>query len=281
MAKTYRFENRTAVVTGAASGIGAALAQRLSERGCHLALSDINADGLESVAEQLKSNDRRVTTQAFDVGDRDAIYRFADEVREAHGHADLVFNNAGVATMGTFEQVSEQDFDWLLGINLHGPIRMTRAFLPQLHQSNDAHIVNISSIFGMVAPPGQTAYCASKFGLLGFSDALRHEFEDSSIGVTTVHPGGINTNIAAAARVPDDSDEAELEELQKSVQELLVMPPVDAADIILQAVTKRRPRVIVGSDAKRMAFLQRLMPFNYWKLIKRSIDTDALEVTRS
>lgn len=275
------FEGRTAVVTGAASGIGAALAKSLADGGCHLALSDINGDGLQSVADELNTAERRVTTHVFDVGSRDAIYEFAAEVEKEHGAAELLFNNAGVATMGTFEQVAEDDFEWLLSINLLGPIRMTRAFLPLLRTVPAAHIVNISSIFGVIAPPGQTAYSASKFGLLGFSDSLRHEFEGSSINVTTVHPGGIDTNIASSSRTPKDVSSEEAQETIKSLQNHLVMPPSKAAEIILTAVERGRPRVYVGSDAKQMAFIQRLFPFRYWSLIQRSLDPDKLQVGAS
>jgi len=274
MSSKTNFNGRTAVVTGAAGGIGAALAKSLFDRGCHLALADVNEEGLQAVARGLSGDNRRVTTHVCDVGNRDAIYQFASEVESRHGGADLLFNNAGVATMGTFQQVNEQDFEWLLGINLLGPIRMTRAFLPMLQQASTAHIVNISSIFGVVAPPGHTAYCASKFGLLGFSDSLRHEFSDSSIKVTTVHPGGIDTNIASSSRTPKDVSNEEVEESIRSMEEKLVMPPSKAAEIIVEAVQRGRPRVYVGSDAKRLAFIQRLFPFRYWSLIRRSLGSD-------
>ncbi len=260
MTRRYQFQDRTAVVTGAASGLGAALAAGLVQRGCHLALMDVNAEGLESVADGLRTDGRRVTTSVVDVGDREAICRFADEVAELHGRVDLLFNNAGVATLGTFEQISEEDFDWLLGINLLGPIRMTRAFLPLLHQSDDAHITNISSIFGVVSPPGQTAYSTSKFGLRGFSDALRHEFAKTTIGVTTVHPGGVDTKIAISSRTPANAREEDVERVKANSKDHLVMPPSRAADIILKAVAKRKPRLLVGWDAMRLEMLQRLFP---------------------
>jgi short-subunit dehydrogenase len=281
MSAKFSYAGCTAVVTGAASGIGAALARTLADRGCHLALADINTDGLQSVADELSIHDRRVTTHILDVGNRDAIYDFAADVEKEHHRTELLFNNAGVATMGTFEQVEEQDFEWLLNINLLGPIRMTRAFLPLLRQASTAHIINISSIFGVIAPPGQTAYCTSKFGLLGFSDSLRHEFDGSSIGVTTVHPGGIDTNIASSSRTPKHVSSEEAQETIRSVEQLLVMPPSRAASIILDAVERGRPRVYVGSDAKRMAFIQRLFPFRYWSLIQRSIDSDKRQIDES
>ncbi len=262
MSAKFSYAGCTAVVTGAASGIGAALARTLADRGCHLALADINTDGLQSVADELSIHDRRVTTHILDVGNRDAIYDFAADVEKEHHRTELLFNNAGVATMGTFEQVEEQDFEWLLNINLLGPIRMTRAFLPLLRQASTAHIINISSIFGVIAPPG-------------------HEFDGSSIGVTTVHPGGIDTNIASSSRTPKHVSSEEAQETIRSVEQLLVMPPSRAASIILDAVERGRPRVYVGSDAKRMAFIQRLFPFRYWSLIQRSIDSDKLQIDES
>lgn len=259
------FEGRVAVITGAASGIGKALAEALAARGCDLALADLNADGLEGVAAALRSNERRVTTHVLDVGDRDQISALADAVQTNHGGADLVFNNAGVALGGRFDEVDEADFDWLLGINLMGPIRMSRAFLPQLKASGAGHLINISSIFGVVAPAGQTAYSASKFGLRGFSDALRHELEGTGIHVTTVHPGGVKTSIARSARMPRGSDPEEVEKGLKQADKQLVMPPPEAARIILDAVERKSPRVLVGRDAKALALLERVFPATYWK----------------
>ncbi len=277
MTRRFQFKGHTAVVTGAANGIGAALATGLAKRGCHLALMDVNAEGLQTVAEKLRSDHCRVTTSAFDIGDRDAIHRFADEVEQVQAGVDLLFNNAGVATMGTFDQITEENFDWLLNINLQGPIRMTRAFLPMLRRSADAHITNISSIFGIIAPPGQTAYSASKFGLLGFSDSLRHELAGSTIGVTIVHPGGIDTNIVASSRAPQETTDDEVRRVRKKVQNILVMPPEKAAEIILRGVERRRPRLVVGGDAKLTAVLQRLLPSRYWWWIQRMRDTRAME----
>lgn len=268
MTARFDFAGRTAVITGAASGIGAALAADLALRGCNLALADINDDALEDVAAPLRSNEIRVTATRLDVGDRDAIHAFADTVLAEHGGADLLFNNAGVALGGTFDRVSEEDFEWLVGINFWGPIRMARAFMPMLAQSERAHITNISSIFGVIAPAGQTAYCASKFGVRGFSDALRHELAGSSIGVTTVHPGGVATNIAKRARVPAGTSQAEIDEAQKQAAQNLVMPPAEAAAIILRGVERGKPRVLVGKDAHVLAWIEKLSPSRYWSMMK-------------
>ena len=171
MAARMQLQGRTAIITGAASGIGRAVAQSLARRGCHLALADVNEAGLEETARSCATG-TRITYHRLDVGERQAIAAFPDVVRGAHERIDLLVNNAGVALGGTFEQVAEANFDWLFAINFFGVVRMTRAFLPMLKTSDDARIVNISSIFGIIAPPGQTAYSASKFAVRGFSEAL-------------------------------------------------------------------------------------------------------------
>lgn len=273
MSRVLNFAGKTAVITGAASGIGRALAEALAARGCDLALADINADGLEEVAAALRSNERKVTTHIVDVGDKAAIKAFADEVEAEHGAAQLLFNNAGVAAGGRFEQISEEDFEWLVGINFWGPIRMTRAFLPLMRRSGEGHITNISSIFGVIAPAGQTAYSASKFGVRGFSDALRHEMGEDSIQVTTVHPGGVNTSIAKNARMSAHNTAEEVEAGQKQAAENLVMPPPKAAEIILRGVERRKPRVLVGRDAHLLAWFEKLMPSNYWGVMQARLGT--------
>jgi len=265
------FAGKTAVITGAASGIGRALALALAERGCNLVLADINETALEELARTLASNERKITTHRVDVGRRGDIADFAEAVRAEHGAAHLLFNNAGVAAGGTFEELSEENFEWLVGINFWGPIRMTRAFLPLMRESGGGHITNISSIFGVIAPAGQTAYSASKFGVRGFSDALRHELAGSEVSVTTVHPGGVNTNIAKSARMSESATPEEIEAGLKQAEQNLVMPPSKAADIILRGVERRRPRVLVGKDAHILHWLERLMPSSYWGLMARRL----------
>ncbi|WP_394693255.1 SDR family NAD(P)-dependent oxidoreductase [Hyphobacterium sp.] len=262
---------KTAIVTGAASGIGAALAKALADRGCNLALADINGQGLEEVASGLRSNDRRVTTTVLDVGDEAAINAFAEEVRQTHGEAHLLFNNAGVALGGHFDQVTPEQFDWLMNINLHGVIRMTRAFLPLIQEQDEGHITNISSIFGVIAPAGQTAYSAAKFGVRGFTMALRHELDGTPVGLTTIHPGGVATNIAKKAPKGKGVTDEEYEAAMKIADQSLVMPPAQAAEIILRGVERRKPRVFVGRDAHTIMWMERLFPTRYWSLIKRRL----------
>ncbi|TXM96372.1 SDR family NAD(P)-dependent oxidoreductase, partial [Methylobacterium sp. WL103] len=198
----WNLKNRTAVVTGAASGIGRALAVGLAARGCNLALADRNVAGLEETERMIATNRVRISRHALDVADREAVAALPAVVEAAHGGLDLLVNNAGVAVGGTFDDVTEADFEWLFEINFWGVVRMTRAFLPLLRAQPEARIVNLSSLYGLIAPPGQTAYAASKFAVRGFSQALAHELAGSSVGVTVVHPGGVATSVADSARLP-------------------------------------------------------------------------------
>ncbi len=281
MRPRFEFDQAIAVVTGAASGIGAALAESLVARGCHLALCDVNEEGLNALAERISRPDRRLTVSRVDVSDKDQILRFREEVISAHRGCDLLINNAGVALGGTFDRVSEDDFDWLLSINLFGVIRMTRAFLPSLRASEAGHLVNISSIFGVIAPAGQTAYSASKFGVRGFSDALRHELKDTALGVTTVHPGGVNTKIAISARLPADATQDEVAAARRMSEKSLVMPPPRAAEIILRGVERRAPRVLVGKDAHIIALIERFLPAHYWSIISNRLRDEDQTLTRA
>ncbi len=198
-----KLAQKTAVVTGAAGGIGRAIAVSLSRRGCNLALADVNEAGLAETARLASGGGLRISGHRLDVADRAAVAAFPNIVLADHPGVDVLVNNAGVALGGTFEQVSPEDFEWLFDINFWGVVRMTRAFLPLLKRSDKARIVNLSSIFGIVAPPGQTAYSASKFAVRGFSNALGHELAGTQVGVTVVHPGGVATSIADNARIAE------------------------------------------------------------------------------
>jgi len=264
-----KLEGRTAVVTGAASGIGRAIANSLAARGCHLALADINDSGLKETAVEAAKPGLRISRHYLDVTDRDAVADFPSRVTAEHGGVDILVNNAGVALAGTFEEVDETDFEWLIGINFWGVVRMTRAFLPLLHNSDEARIVNLSSIFGIIAPPGNTAYCASKFAVRGFSESLRKELRKTQIGVTVVHPGGIATAIAQSARMPKTNTPEEDEEKRKSFEAFLKMPPARAGEIIVRGIENRKPRILVGSDAKMISIIERLMPVSYWNWLGR------------
>ncbi len=264
-------KGRTAVVTGAAGGIGRAIATSLARRGCNLALADINDDALAQTSAEIAAPGVRISQYHLDVSDRDAVAAFPDRVTADHPGVDVLVNNAGVALAGTFEQVSEADFEWLFGINFWGVVRMTRAFLPLLHLSDDARIVNLSSIFGMIAPPGNTAYSASKFAVRGFSESLRHELGKTRIGVTVVHPGGVATSIVRSARMPKTNSPEEDEARRKSFEAILTLPPAIAGETIVRGVENRKARILVGSDAKVLALIERLMPVNYWNLLRRRL----------
>jgi len=264
-----KLQGRTAVVTGAAGGIGRAIAMALARRGCHLALADIDDAALERTAAELAVPGLRVSRHHLDVSDAEAVGAFPGRVTAEHEGVDVLVNNAGVALAGTFEQVPAADFEWLFGINFWGVVRMTRAFLPLLHQSDDARLVNISSLFGLIAPPGQTAYVASKFAVRGFSESLRHELVGTRIGVTVVHPGGVATSIAKNARLPKSVPLAEAIEGRRSFDAFLRLPPDVAGETIVRGVEKRQPRILVGADAKRAAIIERLMPVTYWNFLGR------------
>ena len=262
-----KLQDRTAVITGAAGGIGRGIAVALARRGCHLALADIDDTALARTAAELDAQGARVSRHHLDVADRAAVAQFPDRVMAEHPGVDILINNAGVALAGTFEQVTEADFEWLIGINFWGVVRMTRAFLPLLHKSEEARIVNLSSIFGIIAPPGNTAYSASKFAVRGFSESLRNELRKTRIGVTVVHPGGVATSIVRNARLPKSNSPEENEAKRKSFESILTMPAETAGEIIVHGVENRKARVLVGSDAKRIAIIERLMPVSYWKLL--------------
>lgn len=269
----WSLKGGVAAITGAGSGIGAALAVELAARGMHLALADRHTSALEATAQQARQAGTTVSTHAFDVTDRAMSAAWPQAVLAQHGHVTVLVNNAGIAVSGTFEQVDPSDFDLLMDINFGAPVRLTRAFLPLLAKEPAAQIVNMSSVLGIVATPGQTAYCASKFALRGFSESLRHELEaaGSPVQVTLVHPGGVRTAIASSARVPRDATAGQLALYEKRWKAMLVMPPAQAARIIADGIERREPRVLVGDDARQAVFLQRLMPIGYWKVMAQGI----------
>lgn len=263
--------NRTAIITGAGNGIGQAIAVALAQRQCNVILTDINEQGLEKTAAMVQPFGVQTRCSRVDVGDPESIAAFADQMHAQYQQLDVLVNNAGVSTGGTFEQLEAADYEWLIDINFYGVVRMTRAFLPLLHRSDDARIVNISSIFGIIAPPGQTAYAASKFAVRGFSESLRHELLGSTVGVTQVHPGGVNTDIARNARVAKAATHEQIAAEQAEFQRLLTLPPQVAGETIVRGMTQRRDRIIVGSDARAIAAIARMFPVRYWRILQRLI----------
>ena len=267
----FAFAGKTCVITGAAGGIGAALTLNLAARHTVLVLIDRDAEGLRRVADlSRQSGAKAVDTYVIDLADGGDRLHLAAEVASRHGGADLLVNNAGVALTGTFEQNSLKDFDWLMEINLHAVVRMTKAFLPQLAGRPGSHLVNISSLFGLIAPPGQVAYATSKYAVRGFTEALRHELTGRDVGVTVVHPGGIRTNIAINARLSGPDVDGSQAALARHFSETaLTMPPEEAAKLIVAAVQARKPRLVISRAAKVADLVARLTPGRYWNVSRR------------
>jgi len=257
------FEDRVAAITGAGSGIGRALAVNLASRGAHLALSDIDEAGLAETVTMCEGHGVKVTSQRLDVADRDAIYAWADQVVADHERVNFIFNNAGVALAANIATMSDEDMHWLIDINLWGVINGTRAFLPHLEASGEGHVVNLSSVFGLISVPSQSAYNVAKFGVRGFTDTLRMELAiaGSSVSATTVHPGGVKTDIARSARVSGDvaslvgGDE---DKARDGFDRIARTTADQAAKDILAAVERDRRRVVVGLDGKIVDLLSRL-----------------------
>lgn len=257
------------VVTGAASGIGRATALAVAGRGAHLALVDRNAAGLEAAAAAAEALGARVSRHILDVADRQAAAALPEAVRAAHGRVTVLVNNAGVALIGKFEEVTLEEYRWLIEINFMAVVALTHGFLPLLRRAPQAQIANISSVFGIVAPANETAYAASKFAVRGFSEALRHELDGTAIGVTVVHPGGIKTDIARSARIAAALDPVEGAAITaKFTRVFLRTPPELAGEAIARAIERRAGRLLVGGDAKVLTLLQRLMPVRYWQMLK-------------
>jgi len=262
---------RVAAITGSGSGIGRALAVDLARRGTRLALSDIDEDGLTETVALCTRSGATVTSQCLDVADRQAVEEWAGIVVAAHGRVELVVNNAGVALGATVEAMGYDDFEWLMGINFWGVVYGTKAFLPHLKAAGEGHIVNLSSVFGLISVPAQSAYNASKFAVRGFTDALRMELaiEGSGVSCTTVHPGGIKTNIARNARMDDSvaTLTGDAGSARDQFDKVAITSPERAARRILAAVEHGRPRVLVGPDASVIDALSRLPAGVYQGLV--------------
>lgn len=264
---SWNLGGRRVLVTGAASGMGRAIAHELYPRGARLVLVDRDANGLHALEDALPG----ARVHALDLRDRAAVARLADAV-EAEGPLDLLFNNAGIGVPTAFERTSEDDFERIMDVNFHALVRLTRAVLPLLRDAarerREARIVNTSSLFGLMAVPDNTAYCASKFAVAGFSQSLGLELEGSGVGVSTVHPGGVATAIASnpetLARIPEHERAGHLERSAR----LLAMPPERAARIIVRGVERRRTRILVGTDARLGDLLRRVLPVHYYAVAR-------------
>ncbi|MEP6946367.1 MAG: SDR family oxidoreductase [Acidobacteriota bacterium] len=263
-------QDSVAVITGAASGIGRALAVRLAkENVTGIAISDVNAEGLDETAELVAPSGVPVSTHIIDVSRLADVERLAAESVERHGYVTHLFNNAGVGVIGNFEQLSIEDFEWLMGINFWGVVYGCKVFLPILKKQRAAHIVNVSSVFGLIAPEEQTAYCSSKFAVRGFTESLRHELAGSNVAVSTVHPGGILTNIARNSRVGKDTPVEWKQQGTKFFDKVAKTTPETAADVIVKGIKQADPRILIGQDAFAISTISRLFPKRYLKIIER------------
>jgi short-subunit dehydrogenase len=258
-----------AVVTGAGSGIGRALAQQLCAAGSSLAMADVDEKGLAETAASLTAKQASISTHVLDVSDEAAVRGFAQDVVARHGRVTLLINNAGVALHGNFEEISLDDLRWLMGINFWGVVYGMTYFLPILKQQPRAQIVNLSSVFGIIAPAGQSAYSASKFAVRGFTEAVRHELEGTSVSVSCVHPGGIHTPIAKHARLGARASQNKREAAIAYFEKVTPTSPDAAAARILKGVEKREPRILIGRDARQIDIVQRLRPATYWKIMAK------------
>jgi NADP-dependent 3-hydroxy acid dehydrogenase YdfG len=261
-------DGKVVAITGAGSGIGRALALDMAAKGALLALADWDEVGLVETAQQVQTlTHREVRTDKVDVRDRASVQSWAASVAESFGRVNVIVNNAGVALHGDFTEVSYEDFEWVMDVDFWGVMHGTKEFLPHLIASGDGHVVNISSLFGLIAMPGQTAYNAAKFAVRGLTEALREEMlvAGHPVAVTCVHPGGIKTAIARNARATESHDQAQV--AKHFDTKLARMTPERAAEIIVDGILHDRPRVIVGNDAKLLDLLQRILGAGYQRLV--------------
>jgi len=264
------FAGKVAAITGAGGGIGRSLALQLAEQGCHLALSDVDLPGLEQTRQAILDAGYRVTVtlETVDVAQREQVEAWAGNTVREHGGVNLLVNNAGVALGALIKDVSYEDMHWLMNINFWGVVHGVKAFLPHLKQADQAHIVNVSSVFGLFSAPMNGIYSASKFAVRGLSDAMDQELTGSGIRVSCAFPAGIKTGIARNARVQmPEKSELSAEQVQKSMEKLFWTTPDEAASEILAGVRKCQPRIMVGKGSRRMDVLARLMPVLYRKYL--------------
>jgi NAD(P)-dependent dehydrogenase (short-subunit alcohol dehydrogenase family) len=264
--------NKIVAITGAGSGIGRGLAIRAAELGAIPVISDVNDAALAETASIVRAKEPRVHTAHVDVGERAAIYAWADQVKREVGEIDVLVNNAGVSLSQTIAQMRDEDFVWLMNINFWGVVHGTRAFLPQLMTRPEAHIVNVSSVFGLIAVPTQAAYNASKFAVRGFTEALRQELAPSQVRVTSVHPGGIKTNIVRNGRhFQDVRGNADAAAVAREFDRMARTSPEEAARQIVGAILRSKPRLLIGFDAILIDRMQRLLPASYDGLVAKAV----------
>lgn len=267
-----------AVVTGAGSGIGRELAKQLAREKMSLALADVNEATLQETLSQIGTPSAAVSTHVVNVADPKQVEQFAVDVLARHKRVSLLINNAGVALHGTFEELSIADLEWLMGINFWGMVYGVKNFLPVLKREPRSRIVNLSSIFGIISPAGQSAYCASKFAVRGFTEALMHELEATTVGVSCIHPGGIKTPISRNARLGASANAAfHAAGIALFEKRLARTSPETAAARIVEGVKRGEPRILIGKDAIQLERMQRLFPVRYWKIMMKNLKKAAVD----
>lgn len=270
MTAPYRFAGRAAVLTGAASGIGEQLAYGLARRGSHLVLVDVDETRLKAVADRVRAAHPALTVSLLvaDLADRSQVISVATQVLAEHPALGLLVNNAGIALGGRFDQVTTDEFETVMNVNFRAPMLLTHALLPALKAAPGSHLANVSSLFGLIAPYGQSAYAASKFALRGLSQVLWAELAENDIGVTTVHPGGIRTSIATSALIGSNVPASDIEPHRRLFDALLTFPPEKAAQQILDAVARRKSRLLIASSARLPDLLSRLAPVGHARIMQ-------------
>jgi short-subunit dehydrogenase len=249
-------KDRVAVVTGAASGIGRATSIELAREGCDLAICDVNDGGLAETAAEIRALGRRVCVHHVDVSDKERMRRYADEVIAEYNQVNVLVNNAGVSVTAEFDQHSIEDWEWIVGINFWGVLYGCKFFLPYLKQADEAHIVNLSSVFGIIGVPSQASYCATKFAVRGLSESLWVELKPLNIGVTSVHPAGVRTNIAKSSRAARE----DLKNQAIEIIERFSVTPERCAKLIVSAIKKNKMRQLVTRESYIIDTVKRLWP---------------------
>ena len=262
------FKNKNIIITGAGSGIGRALSIDFASRGANLALSDIDEDSLNETITLVKSFNIKSFAKELDVADKAAMNKYPEEVLENLGEPDVIINNAGVTLTATFEEHTVEDFEWLFGIDFWGVLYGCKYFLPYLLKRPEAHIVNISSIFGLISVPGQSSYNAAKFAVRGLTESMRQELEETNVSISCIHPGGIKTNIARKAKFKSGPMGTSQSEFIDKFDEITYTTPQQAAKTIINGIINKEEKVLIGPDAYFIDGIQRILPVQYSKVVK-------------
>ncbi|MBO9625191.1 MAG: SDR family NAD(P)-dependent oxidoreductase [Microbacterium sp.] len=279
--KRLGFAGRTTVITGAASGMGADIARQLAAKGAHLALVDHNADALAAIVAEIASvgvPTDAVTAHVVDLRDDEAVLAAVTEITAAHPRVNALITCAGSSMLGTIDQLTMEEMRWLVDVNLWGTVSITKALLPALRAEPQAHITHLASVYALAAPAGRIPYSLSKFAVRGFSEALRHELEGTSVTVGAVYPAGVRTGIILHGRYAAAIDPAVAQRAATAQAAMYHTEPADAAARIVRATELRRPRVMVGREARLIDVLTRLAPTSYWRAMRRPL-REAIDTT--